>query len=75
MPYFIKARRIFMELFSYRIYDKVGKFFPIEFEFEENAQKVCDFLSKRDNEQYIVKRFYYLVGTPDYNDDLINQIL
>ena len=64
-----------MEIFSYRIYDKDDRFFSVEFEFEENAQKVCDFFSKRDNEQYIVKKFYYLVGMPDYNDDLVNQIL
>ena len=63
-----------MSIFSYRIYDKNNNWFPIEFEFRENAQKACDFFSERDGEQYIIKKFYYLIGLPDYKDDLINQI-
>ena len=64
-----------MDIISYRIYDKNNNFFPVEFEFEENAQKVCNFLSNRDNKQYIIKKIYYLIGTPNYNDDLVKQIL
>lgn len=63
-----------MGIVSYRIYDKNNHWFPIEFKFKKNAQKACDFFSKRDNEHYVVKRFYYLIGLPDYHDDLINQI-
>ena len=63
-----------MGIVSYRIYDKNNNFFPIEFEFEENAQKFCDFFSARDKEQYMVKKFYYHIGVPDYNDNLIEQL-
>lgn len=58
----------------YRIVDTNGKFFPINFEFRENAEKICSYLSNRDNEKYIIKKFYYEIGIPEYHDYFVNEI-
>ena len=53
---------------SYRIVADDNTYFPLEFEFEENAIKICDFFSKRDNTQYSVQKIYFEIGIPDYCD-------
>ena len=58
----------------YRIVDTDRKFFPINFEFKRNAEKICSYLSNRDNENYIIQKFYYEIGIPEYHDYLANEI-
>ena len=43
--------------------------FDIHFKYFENAQKLCDFFSKRDNYQYEVSKRYMEIGAPFYEDD------
>ncbi len=58
----------------YQIVDTDRKFFPINFEFRENAEKICSYLSNRDNENYIIQKIYYEIGIPEYHDYLVNEI-
>ena len=59
----------------YRIINTENNFmwFPLEFEFIENANIACDFYSKRDSKQYVVKKYYMEIGRPEYHDHLIEE--
>ena len=60
------------DIMCYKIYASEGVYFDLEFKFKENADKVCDYLSKRDSKNYYVKEFYYLIGFPEYCDHLMD---
>ena len=59
----------------YRVALTDNTFFNVDFEYKKNAQKYCDFLSKRDNKKYYVRKSYLAIGIPEYKDEEVLKIL
>ena len=51
-------------------------YFPIDLKFKENAEMLCNYLSKRDRRtDYYIAEIFYEIGLPDYQDEKVLLLL
>ena len=51
-------------------------YFPIDFQFNETAAILCNYLSKRDGRtDYYITEIFYEIGLPDYQDEKVLLLL
>ena len=51
-------------------------YFPVDFKFKENAEILCNYLSKRDGRtDYYITEIFYEIGLPDYKDEEVLLLL
>ena len=51
-------------------------YFSVDFKFKENAEILCNYLSKRDGRtDYYIAEIFYEIGLPDYQDEKVLLLL